>query len=39
MRRLKKWIMWMVPIAIAIAAPNCKCGAQAGPVHAGAGVN
>ena len=39
MRRFKKWIVRIIPIAIAVAIPNCKCGAQAGPVNAGAGVN
>jgi hypothetical protein len=39
MRHLKKWIVRILPIAIAVAAPACKCGAQVGPVSAGAGAN
>ena len=39
MRRFKKWMVRMIPIAIAIAVPNCTCGGQVGPVNAGAGAS
>lgn len=39
MRQLKKWIMWIIPIAVAGAMPACNCGANVGPVHAGAGAS
>lgn len=39
MRRFKKWLLRIVPIAIAVATPACTCGGQVGPVHAGANAN
>jgi hypothetical protein len=39
MRRFKRWMGWIVPIAVALATPACSCGANVGPVHAGGSAN